>query len=165
MRDHEPLIGDTLVNINLGPWQIDFDFSKALLQIGGPFLLRRKDGSAFAYTPAPRQGDVSKLWALLEQEISAAQWRDEVVILFQSGDAIEIAPGSTRNDIEQGPCKQCPRNYPGLRYFRSPAALRFLGRLRPSAGVNNSRREKIDSAFIKQDSRPDFSWAKDYWAE
>jgi hypothetical protein len=51
MQDHEPLIGDTLASINLGPWQIDFDFSKVHLQIGGPFLLRRKDGSAFAYTP------------------------------------------------------------------------------------------------------------------
>lgn len=99
MQDHEPLIGDTLLNLNLGPRQIDFDFSKVLLQVGGPFLLRRKDGSAFAYTPALRQGDVAKLWALVEQEISAVQWRDEIVILFQSGDAIAIAPGYPRGTI------------------------------------------------------------------
>jgi hypothetical protein len=99
MTETEPLVGDTLISIILGPWQIDFDFANTLLQVSGSFLFRRKDGSASDFSPALKQGDVSQLWSLIEQDISAVRWQDEIVIIFQTGDEIVILPGFPRGTI------------------------------------------------------------------
>ncbi len=102
MTAGEPMEGEELLSLVLGPYQMSFDFAETLLALGAHFGLRLTDGSTVSFDPANRAGDVSRLWPLLGQVVSSVDWPDEsgaISIAFASGERIEIPAGYPRGTI------------------------------------------------------------------
>ncbi len=101
MSRHEVITGEELLGVCLGPYQIDFDFTNTLLQVGSKFRLESPTGDRTLFDPEQRVGAVERLWTLIGQRATRVLWQAdaEIVIAFESGGSIEIERGYPRGTI------------------------------------------------------------------
>lgn len=92
------LVGDEIISINLNSFQVEFEFSRDILKIGGKFTLCREGNNDELFYPSKRTGALNALWILVGCSVTSIRWEmgvcvgKEIDILFDDNTLLRILP-------------------------------------------------------------------------
>lgn len=84
-----PILDEELIRISIEPYQIHFEFSNTVLQIGGKFSVK-SNSKHIIIDPENRSGEISILWKLIGRRAIKVDWNSEIVMEFEDKSLVKI---------------------------------------------------------------------------